>query len=260
MFIDTHSHLFLPDFEQDRNATIARAKEKEIRKIILPNVDLSTIEDLKRTVASFPGYCIPLMGLHPCSVKENHAKELTQIIDELQKGTYAGIGECGIDLYWDKTFKDAQIEVFTIQIQESLKRQMPLIIHNRNAYKEITDTLKKNWDDKLFGIFHCFTGSENEAREITEMGFHLGIGGVVTFKNSGLDKTLKKLKPENFVLESDAPYLAPVPYRGKRNESAYLPLIAGKIAEIYDLHISEVARISTMNALKVFDLADSIVH
>lgn len=251
-FIDTHTHLFLPEFKKDRTEVLNRVRKNNISKLFLPNVDTETISDLKDLSNKYPDLCFPLMGLHPGSVKDDYEKQLSVIEKELRENKYYGIGEIGIDLYWDKKYKKEQIKVFETQIEWAKEMKFPIVIHLRNAFDEVIEIVKKLHAGKLTGIFHCFTGSEKQAKEIIETGFFLGIGGIVTFKNSGLDKTLKNVPIEKIVLETDSPYLAPTPYRGKRNESSYIIKIAEKIAEIYKINLEEVAKITSRNAEEVF--------
>ncbi len=254
--IDTHSHLFWDSFDNDIDEVIERAKKANVTKIFCPNVDVKTIEKLKKLVANFPNICYPLMGLHPSAAKENFEKDLQIIENELETGKYYGVGEVGIDLHWENNIehKDQQIEAFRYQVRLAKKLKLPLIIHGRKAYDEIFSVIDNEIDDNLYGIFHCFTGTINQAMHIMEYkSFKMGIGGVVTYKNAGLDKTLKNIDMEYLVLETDAPFLTPVPLRGKRNECSYLTYIVKKIAEIKETSVDEVARITTENALAIFN-------
>ncbi len=252
--IDTHTHLFLPEFDSDRNQVIDNARENGIERVLLPNVDSSTIEPLLSLVNKYPDFCFPMMGLHPTSVKENFREELNKVEDWLNKRKFYAIGEIGIDLYWDKTFKNEQEEAFRYQIDLAKKYNLPIIIHARESFDEIFRIMNEVIDDKLKGVFHAFTGNDNQAERIIEWGFKMGIGGIVTFKNSGLDKVVNNIDINHIVLETDAPYLAPVPKRGKRNESAYIVHIAKKIAEIKNISLEEVATITTNNAKQLFKL------
>lgn len=250
---DTHSHLFLKQFDNDRRETIEKAISENVSRIFLPNVDISTIEPLMSVCKEFPENCFPLMGLHPTSVNENYRQELDVIEKQLAKNKFYGIGEIGIDLYWDKTFLEQQKEVFIKQIEWAKEMELPIIIHCRNSFDEIVEIMDKQIDDKLFGIFHSFTGNIKQAQKIMEWkNFKIGIGGIVTFKNAGLDKTVKEIPLSNILLETDSPYLTPIPFRGKRNESSYLVYIAKKIAEIHNTSLEEVARITTENANNIF--------
>lgn len=252
--IDTHTHLFLPEFDSDRDQVVMNAQQNGIEKVLLPNIDGSTITDLLNLVEKYPDYCYPMMGLHPTSVKENYKEELKKVEIWLEKRKFIAIGEIGIDLYWDKTFKSQQEEAFRYQIEIAKKYDLPVVIHARESFDEIFMIMDEIIDDKLKGVFHAFTGDEIQAQRITDWGFKIGIGGIVTFKNSGLDKVIHNIDISHIVLETDSPYLAPVPHRGKRNESAYLLNIAQKIAEIKNTSIKEVAEITTYNANQLFKL------
>ncbi len=253
--VDTHCHLYLPEFDADRDAMLQRALDKNVDTFFLPNVDAATIERLLSLSAAFPSTCFPMIGLHPCSVKDNW-KEENAIIEEYLFGTpslkFYGIGETGLDYYWSKDFVTQQKENFQLHINWAKELSLPVIIHSRNSTDDCIDLIRKNKSDSLRGIFHCFSGDIDQARQITGLGFYLGIGGVITFKNGGLDRVLNMIDLDQVVLETDAPYLAPVPYRGKRNESSYLPLIAGKIAAIKQVSLDEVIDITTSNAKKLF--------
>ena len=253
MFIDTHTHLYSEEFNVDRHEAINQAIVKGVTKFYMPNVDSSSIEEMLKLEIHFPDQCFPMMGLHPCSVKENYREELEIVKKWLDLRRFSAIGEIGIDLYWDKTFIKEQELTFREQIFWALEYNYTIVIHCRNAFDEIFSILK-SYDKLPKGIFHCFSGDIIQAQQILSLGnFKLGIGGVVTFKNSGLDKVVEQLKLHDLVLETDAPYLAPVPYRGKRNESSYIPLIAQKIAEIKKITIEEVAEVTTKNALEIFE-------
>ena len=253
MFIDTHTHLYLNDFNEDRNEIIKEASNLNIKKLLLPNIDSSTIDDLIKLCDQNSGICYPMIGLHPCSVNKNFQEELNNLHTYIKKTNPIAIGEIGIDLYWDKTTLNEQIEAFKQQIKWAKDYNLPIVIHARDSYKEIFDVLDEINDDTLSGVFHCFSSSLNDAQHILNYGgFKLGIGGVVTFKNAGLDKTLSKIPIKNIVLETDSPYLTPAPFRGKRNKSSYITLIAKKISEIYNLKISEIEKITTKNACEIF--------
>ncbi len=254
MLIDTHTHLYLDRFEEDRTEVVDRAKEAGISKFFLPNIDSTSIQDMLALEKNYPDEIFAMMGLHPCSVKENYKEELAICKSWIDKRNFCAIGEIGIDLYWDKTFLEQQIEAFNIQIDWAKELDIPIVIHSRDSTSEVIDVLKACKDEKLRGIFHCFGGSVEEAKKIIDLGFYLGIGGVLTFKKSGLDKTMKEVDLKNVVLETDAPFLAPTPYRGKRNESSYIELIAKKLAEIKKVSLEEVAAITTKNALEIFQM------
>ncbi|MCB2197212.1 MAG: TatD family hydrolase [Bacteroidetes bacterium] len=252
--IDTHTHIFLPEFDDDRDQVIKNAQENGISQILLPNVDHTTTTSLLKLADKYPDFCLPMMGLHPTSVDENYQKELKKVEDWLAKRKFYAIGEIGIDLYWDKTYKSQQEDAFLHQINLAKKYNLPIVIHARESFDEIFKIVEKEMDDNLTGVFHAFTGNEKQADQIVDWGFKIGIGGIVTFKNAGLDKVVSNIDINHIVLETDSPYLAPVPKRGKRNESAYIIYIAQKIAEIKNIAIEEVARITTNNAQQLFRL------
>lgn len=255
MFIDTHTHLYLPEFKEEIPALISSCIDKKIEKLFLPNIDSSTIDDLHSLSSKFPSICYPMMGLHPCSVKENYSEELNKIEKSFQNNKYIAVGEIGIDLYWDKSTLAIQKEAFITQINWAKKWKLPIVIHARDSFNEIFEVLDKHNDDTLSGVFHCFTGNELQAEKIIAYNnFKLGIGGVVTFKNAGLDKALSNVKLEHLVLETDSPYLSPVPFRGKRNVSTNLIYIAEKLATIYNCSLKTIANQTTKNALDVFKL------
>ncbi|MEC7618658.1 MAG: TatD family hydrolase [Bacteroidota bacterium] len=254
MLIDTHTHIYLKEFNDDRNTVIEKCMSNGINKLLLPNIDTSTIESLNSTCEKY-SCCKPMMGLHPCSVKEDFEKELNSIKTYLYNGNYIAIGEIGIDLYWDKTTLTIQKKAFEEQINWAKELHLPIVIHARDSYEEIFEVLDKIHDSSLFGVFHCFTGSLKQAKKIIDYGnFKMGIGGVVTFKNGGLDKTLQNIELKHLMLETDSPYLSPSPYRGKRNESTHLKLIAEKLAIIYNCTFEEIAEITTRNAKMLFKL------
>ena len=255
MYIDTHTHIYLKDFEEDRKEIIKECLDLSVSKLFLPNIDSSTIEDVIQVCNTYPEICHPMIGLHPCSVKGNFQKELNNIYPYINSVQPIAIGEIGIDLYWDKTTLKEQIKAFEKQINWAKEFSLPIVIHARDSYREIFDVLDEMNDKNLKGIFHCFSSNLKDANHILSYGgFKLGIGGVVTFKNAGLDKTLANISMDNLVLETDSPYLTPAPYRGKRNKSSYIPLIAKKLSEIYNVHITEIAKITTKNAEEIFNL------
>lgn len=254
MLIDSHSHIYSEEFIDDLDETVKRSFENEVRKIILPNIDSSSVKKMLDLTDQYPQICFPLMGLHPTSVNEDYEEELELIEFWLKKRKFYGIGEIGIDLYWDKTFIKEQTEAFRKQIQLAKKYQLPVVIHVRDSFNEVYAVLEEEDGKNLSGVFHSFTGTLEQARLVTEMGFKLGINGIVTFKNSGLDQIVAKIDPSHILLETDAPYLTPVPFRGKRNESSYLIYVARKIAEIHQLSVAELARITTANAEKLFGI------
>ena len=251
--IDTHSHIYSEDFDADRSEVIRRAQEAGVTKIIMPNVDSGSLPGMLETERMFPDVCLAAIGLHPTSVKENYLDELALVKSELERRKYMAIGEIGIDLYWDKTFYTEQVFALQTQVQWALDSNLPVIIHVRDSHKETIEALQPFKNKGLRGVFHCFTGSIKEADEIVELGdFMLGIGGVVTFKNSGLAGNLKDIPLTKLVLETDTPYLAPVPFRGKRNEPAYTAFICNKLAEVYQVSVKEIDEITTRNAEKLF--------
>jgi TatD DNase family protein len=254
-YIDTHSHLYLPEFDADRDQVIERAVGSGVKKILLPNIDSSSIPRLNRMVSDFPEICHAMMGLHPTSVKDNYPDELNRVQKELSQGIYAGIGEIGIDLYRDKTYFRQQCAVFEAQLDLALKYNLAVAIHARESFAEILDLIRGYRNKGLKGIFHAFTGDTAIAREVTDMGFKLGIGGILTYKKSDLPSVIRDIALEHMVLETDAPYLSPVPYRGKRNESSYIPVIAGAVQQIKNVPLEEVARITTENAVELFHLS-----
>lgn len=254
MLVDTHSHLYEESFLPDWDEVVGRCKTAGVKKILLPNVDTSTLTALATTVNKDPDLFIPMMGLHPCSVKENYLKELVTIKELLFNGKYIAVGEIGIDLYWDKTFAPEQEEAFITQVGWANQLSLPISIHSRESTSIIIGILKNKIVCNKKGIFHCFGGTIEEAKEIIGMGYCLGIGGVVSFKNSTLPEVLKQVGIDSLVLETDSPYLAPVPHRGKRNESSYTSLVALKLADIFGLSLDEVAERTTANANKIFKL------
>jgi TatD DNase family protein len=252
--IDTHSHIYLSEFDEDREVLIERADKAGIIKILMPAIDSATHKNMLKTESQFPGKCVSMMGLHPCSVMGNYVTELNLIEEYLDKNKFIAIGETGLDFYWDVTFKAQQYDAFQRQIGWALKYDLPVVIHSRNSTDECIDIIKKNQQGSLKGVFHCFSGSPQQAEQIIDLGFYLGIGGVLTFKNAGLDKVMKDIDLKNVILETDAPYLAPVPFRGKRNEPAYISYVAQKLADVKATSVDEIAAITTANAQKLFDL------
>ena len=249
---DTHCHLYLKEFENDLEEVIQRARNAGVEKFYLPAIDSEVIDDMLRLEASHPNEFHAMMGLHPCSVKENYKDELKIVEDHLSKRKFAAVGEIGLDFYWDTTFTKEQFDAFTMQMELALAYKLPIVIHTRNAMQQTIDTVKPFAARGLKGIFHCFGDNNETAKQITDMGFLLGIGGVLTYKKANVPEALKDISLEHIVLETDAPYLSPVPYRGKRNESSYLLFIAQKLAEAKNVPLEEVARITTENAEKIF--------
>lgn len=253
-FIDTHAHLYLPEFDADRDSVVETALKNGVEKIFLPNINIASIAPMNDLAARFPGVCYPMMGLHPTAVRKNYRKELEQIEYELEHRHYIGIGETGIDLYWDKTHLKEQCLAFTRQIELSLRYKLPIIIHARESFDEILEILEGYAGKGLSGIFHAFTGTAETARRVTALGFKLGIGGIVTYKNAALQDVVREIDLSDVVLETDSPYLTPAPFRGKRNESSYIPYIAEMVKQIKDLTLAEVASTTTGNVLSLFSL------
>jgi len=251
-FVDSHAHIYSKKYDSDRDDVIASCLEKGVKKIYMPNIDVESIDPMLEAELKYPGICIPMMGLHPCDVTKDFEKQLYIMEDWLNKRPFAAVGEIGIDLYWDKTFLEQQKEALRIQISWAKEMKLPIVLHCRESLSETIALVKDEMGEGLKGIFHCFSGTEEQAKEIIEMGFLLGIGGVATFKNGGLDKVLPDVGLDHLVLETDGPYLAPVPYRGKRNSPEYIPLIAARIAELTDSNIESVAEITNKNAANIF--------
>lgn len=251
-WIDTHAHIYAEEFDADRHEMIDRAMNDNVRTVFMPNVDHTTIDRMLDVESRWP-QCIAMMGLHPCSVKKDFQRELYAVEDWLGKRTFAAIGEIGTDLYWDKTFWDQQREAFTIQVNWAKQYNLPVVIHCRESIDETIEMVEGLQDGKLTGIFHCFTGTAEQAEKILKLGFYLGIGGVATFKKGGLDTVLPEVSTDRIVLETDSPYLAPVPHRGKRNEPSYIPLMAKRVAEIKQISTDELREQSTANANLIFD-------
>ena len=250
--IDTHTHLYLHDFAPDIDAVIKRAEDEGVEKFYLPAIDSSETDNLLALEKRYPEKCFAMMGLHPCSVKENYKEELELVHEWLQKRKFAAVGEIGLDFYWDKTFTDQQYESLHRQIEWALQFHLPVVLHTRDAMQETIDVIKQYKRKGLAGIFHCFSGTLQNAMDVIDTGFYLGIGGVVTYKNAGVAEVVKEIDLKHIVLETDAPYLTPVPFRGKRNESSYLKYVVEKIAEVKSLSAEEVREITTRNAANVF--------
>lgn len=254
IFIDTHTHLYLREFNADRDEVVAAALETGVMKMLLPNVDGKTIQAMHALSDKYPEHCLPMIGLHPTSVDQGYADEIIRIRGLLNQRKYWGIGETGMDLYWDKTYALQQEESFREHIILAKESGLPLIIHARNSFSELFRIMDEENDDSIEGIFHAFTGDLVQAGKIIDYGFKLGIGGILTFKNSHLDEVLKEIDLQHIVLETDAPYLAPVPKRGKRNEPAYLINTAQKLADIQQLSLEEVADVTSRNASSLFKI------
>ncbi|GAB4278993.1 MAG: TatD family hydrolase [Marinilabiliales bacterium] len=254
MYIDTHAHLYLNTYKNDVNDVIKRAQDNFIKKIFLPNIDMSTIHDMLNLCNRFPRYLFPMIGIHPNSIKQDFETEIKAFDKEIATNPkkYIAIGEIGIDLYRNSKYLDNQKKAFKHQIETAIKLDMPIVIHTRDSFDVTIKILDEYKNHKLKGVFHCFTGNETEAKNVIDRGFKLGIGGVVTFKNSKLSSTLSKISLDDIVLETDAPFLTPDPYRGKRNESSYMPLIAKKLSEIYSTNILNVSQVTLKNTNSIF--------
>lgn len=252
MYIDTHAHLYLEQFDEDIDLLVEICKEEEISHIYLPNIDSRTVNDLHELVDAYPEMMHPMMGIHPCSIKEDYKKELSIARKLLDTGNYVGVGEIGIDLYWDKSFHKEQQIAFETQIEWAREMNLPFVIHSRDSLDLTIETVSRLQRGDLKGIFHCFNGSVEQGRKIADIGFLLGIGGVITFKNAGVKEAVAELPLEIMVLETDSPYLAPKPFRGKRNQSNYIPIIADQLATSLNLDLEKVMKITTQNALNLF--------
>lgn len=255
-FIDTHTHLYAEEFDPDRDAVIQQAIDKGVDRLLLPAIDKSYYERMMLVIGRHREHCFPMIGLHPTSVKANFREELDFVKETLGKNRekFYGIGEIGIDLYWDKTFINEQTYALNYQLDLAIEYQLPVAIHTRNSFEIAIKMIREKNNPELKGVFHCFSGSVEQAQQAMELGFMLGIGGIITYKNSGLQKVMEVTGLTHFVLETDAPYLPPIPYRGQRNESAFIPVIAEKVAEIKNVSVTEVAEITTLNAVTLFKI------
>jgi len=249
---DTHTHQYYETDPQKRQALMQRCLDNGVDRLFLPNVDSSSIEKVFDLADAYPENCFPMLGLHPCDVKENWREELDTIYNAIPQRKIYAIGEIGIDLYWDKTTLDIQIEAFKIQIGWAKEMKLPIVIHCRNSYDEVFEVLEQEFDENLRGILHCFTGTLEQAQKLINIGFYLGIGGVVTYKNSGLDKVVEQVDLKHIVLETDSPYLTPVPFRGKPNESSYITYVAQKVADLKQTSIENIAEVTTANSKMIF--------
>ncbi len=252
MITDTHTHLYSEQFDADRNGMMQRAKEAGVQRFFIPAIDSSYTNRMLDLEKNYPNDVFLMMGLHPTSVKENYKEELAHVKEWIDKRDFYAIGEIGIDLYWDKTFLPQQQEAFRTQIQWAKEKKLPIVIHCRDAFDEIFEVLETEKSDNLFGIFHCFTGTLEQAKKAISYNMKLGIGGVATFKNGKIDKFLNEIDIKHIVLETDSPYLAPTPYRGKRNESSYITNVIDKLVNIYGLTFEEISEITTQNSKEVF--------
>jgi TatD DNase family protein len=253
-FIDTHTHLYLPEFDTDRDEVVNRAVSNGISKMLLPNIDILSVDRMLSAANRYHGICFPMTGLHPTSVKDDYISQLDKLESLVTKQKFVAIGEIGIDLYWDKTFLKEQLISFRRQIAFASDKGLPVVIHSREEFPEVFSVLDEFKGKTLKGVFHAFSGSIEDARKAIEMGFKLGIGGIVTFKNSGLDKIVKETGPGNLILETDSPYLAPAPHRGKRNESSYICIINKKLADIFGIKEEDMASITYSNSVSLFNL------
>jgi TatD DNase family protein len=255
-FIDTHSHLYSEQFDKDRSKVVNEAISVGVNTILLPNIASKYTKGMLALCDEFPNNCYPMTGLHPCDVtEENYSTEITHVEEELATENYIAVGEIGLDLYWDKTTFEIQKKAFIHQVELAKKHQLPIAIHVRDSFNEAIKIIEDLNNKNLRGVFHCFTGDNEDAKRVISLGgFYLGIGGVLTFKNSGLDKIIAKVNLKNIILETDAPYLAPAPFRGNRNESKYIINIAEKLAEVHNLSIEKVAEITTKNAKHLFGI------
>lgn len=255
IFIDSHTHLYLDEFDNDRQNVVDRAIADGIKYMMLPAIDKSTFTAMKKLSDDFPQNCFPMIGLHPTSVEKNYKNELEFVERELQNNKYVAVGEIGIDLYWDKTYAEQQKFAFRYQLNLAKENNLAVAIHMRDSFDEVYKIVKEEQDGSLKGVFHCFTGGLDEAKKIMDLNFYMGIGGIVTFKNSGQDKLVKDIPLESILLETDSPFLTPSPHRGKRNESSYITLIASKIAEVKEVRLETVANITTSNSMNLFGLS-----
>lgn len=252
--VDTHAHLYSKRFQNDRQVMVERAIESGVELMLLPNIDLESIAPMLELEAAFPQHCIPMMGLHPCSVGTDYETVLAQMEVWLDRRPFLAVGEMGVDLYWDKTYLNEQIEAFRIQVGWAKERKLPIVIHCRESMDLVIDLVRELHDENLRGVFHCFTGNLKQAEAIMELGFYLGIGGILTYKNGGIDEVIREVSSDFLLLETDAPYLAPVPHRGKRNESAYVRHVAERMAEIRGISVEAVAKMTSQNAKTLFEL------
>ena len=252
--IDTHTHLYLDSFNSDRNDVVNRALQHNVTHLLLPNIDTGSISSMLEMCEHYPGICFPMMGIHPSSVNENYRKELAIAENWLEEDKFIAVGETGIDLYWDQKFKNQQIRAFEVQVKWAAEKQLPVVIHARNSFREIFSVLDKYAGSGLKGVFHSFTGTPDDLKQVLEYDFYVGINGIITFKKSSLIEIVEKIPPEKLLLETDSPYLAPVPERGKRNESSFIVHTANKIAGIYGISTEDVSGITTSNAKQLFGL------
>lgn len=251
---DSHAHIYLEQFDKDRSEMIERAKAIGVNRIYMPNIDHSSIDSMLKVEEEYPDLCISMMGLHPCSVQKGFEKELEIVEDLLSKRKWAAIGEIGLDLYWDKSTLDIQLEALKVQINLAKKYKLPIVLHCRDAFNELFDAIEKFWFDGLNGVFHCFTGTSDDLHRIKSLDFYIGIGGVLTFKNQSITELGEKMDVNRIVLETDSPYLAPTPNRGKRNEPANLEHIAKKLAEVLSIDLKKLEELTDVNCKNLFAL------
>lgn len=254
LLTDTHTHLYSEQFDADRDQMMKRCLSNGVSRLFLPNIDLHSIQPMLDLVWAYPENCFPMMGLHPCSVDAQVESQLFQIQKWFKKRKFYAIGEIGLDYYWSVEFKEQQLTAFKMQIHWAIQQDLPIVIHSRNSTPDCIALLEEMHHPRLRGIFHCFSGNAGEAQKITSLGFYLGIGGVLTYKNSGLDKAIENIPLEQLVLETDSPYLAPVPHRGKRNETAYILEVAKKLSELKGVSVGTIADITTQNSKKIFGI------
>ena len=251
-WIDSHAHIYADQFDVDRSDVLRRAQEERVNKIYMPNIDHTSVDGMLELESKYPSLCVPMMGLHPCSVNKDFEKELYVVEGWLLKRKFAAVGEMGTDLYWDKTFWEQQVEAFNIQVGWAKKYKLPIVVHCRESMDQTIALAEKLQDGALTGVFHCFTGDAVQAEKLVKLGFYLGIGGVATFKKGGMENVIPHIPLDRIVLETDSPYLTPAPHRGKRNEPLYIPLIGKRVAEIKNISVDELMSATTQNALKLF--------
>ena len=251
-FIDTHAHIYDSQFKEDIQEVLEKAQEADVHRIYMPNIDHTSIDAILELEHRYPQQCVAMMGLHPCSVKKDFERELYQVEQWLAQRPFAAVGEIGLDYHWDTTFKEQQQEALRVQIALAKQHHRPIVLHTRESLDDTLRIVEEHAEEGFTGVFHCFTGTVEEAQRITELGFYVGLGGVSTFKNAHMNEVIPDIDPKFIVLETDSPYLAPVPHRGKRNEPSYIPLIAQKIAEYRKVEVEEIAEQTTQNALKLF--------
>lgn len=255
-FIDTHTHIYLPEFDDDRDEAVRRAVDAGVTRLLLPNIDTGSVAGMLAAVKRYPGTCYPMIGLHPTSVKEDYQEQMDKLEGLFSSHQFVAIGEIGVDLYWDKTYISEQLLVFRRQVAFAIEHNLPVVVHSRDSFPEVFSILEEFRGTRLKGVLHAFTGGTPELQKALDLGFKLGIGGIVTFKNSGLDRIVKEAGIKNIILETDSPYLAPVPYRGKRNESSYICIINSKIADITGIKSEDVAAVTYSNSIELFNLKE----